>query len=840
MITKEKSSYYLRYLIKKTDTRPISYNQIPQPFQNYFSLPALSQSLNISMKYPDINFDKVENFFDEYMFHSYNDLTEAIVDTFQTTFDKLYAVYYYTTNNIKYDYQRSLQKYKKLIAIEKLFKIQKGVCCDYCNFFIQLSKQVGITSDKMKIVFLNNHSKNNKFNKYNPPKKPCITHACVFIEYNGQQYVCDPTWGAGYLNDENVFIFDYSKSYFLIPFFQALLIYYPKDMPISSKTCIFSFNQFTSLNKPNLKKELSFESNPFQVIHVKNGFHEMQFSFIQPCDELSSQFHFLEQKTWTKYNNMFVCFDCLSNNVPNHKYSIYPNRNRCRYKMSVSFPMKGTWRVKVFVDTNYLFEVYYEVENANISIKQIPGYDKNKKGFYPIFPREGLATVDNGIATIRYAIKQKYAPFIAYFYQIKNGTFQRKSENENNEDVFYNYVTLNLPFDISYKNSREKLVENWINVEFNKKGRWEVFIYFKDDDIESNNYIYGVKYYFDVIGITKPKRNSIPYDIPIKRTFAPIYKFCKYKFKVEPSSSTIILNNECDFYFHVKCDKKYKLNAFFVYYENFIEKSIFPVLIHEKISDNDTNIIDRKYSITFEKCGYYTLKFFTDKFIGCQNYFIVDSNLPKESSYEKKLMNLLQNEINGTTNYTKDIDKSIRDKVIKMYNSLNKNQIKDEHRFDEINNDQISTKKETKIDQNEKKKTGIKINQNEVVEKVHENIEKNQVEIYQNQNDLLIQEVEKLKQENEKLKSCIKDKQKQIDEIISQFEQKELVLTNKIIDMEKMIENNNDYHLHSNNYKIFEDKSTFVNFKKIEALSEKNEYQSNNANDQIANEFESN
>lgn len=74
MINNENSSFYLRYLSNMTDLKPISFKQIPKELHDYYSIPALSQSLNISIKYPNINWSKVENYFTNNTFNSYDDL----------------------------------------------------------------------------------------------------------------------------------------------------------------------------------------------------------------------------------------------------------------------------------------------------------------------------------------------------------------------------------------------------------------------------------------------------------------------------------------------------------------------------------------------------------------------------------------------------------------------------------------------------------------------------------------------------------------------------------------------------------------------------------------------
>lgn len=774
-----------------TDLKPISFKQIPKELLDYYSIPALSQSLNISIKYPNINWYKVENYFTNNTFNSYDDLVQKITNEFSTTLDKLYAAYYFTTHHIKYDKERSYLKVKNEIAVETLFKIKKGVCCDYSKFFIQLAKQIGITSKMMKLHDLSNCPKQKSFNSYHPPSSPKFTHSNVFIEYKGQEYVCDPTWGAGYTDDNDKFIFHYDKSYFLIPFSKALLIYYPEDFSISSIPYSFTYEQFTSLNKPELERELSFESNPSQVIHVKNGQYEFHFSHIQPCGKLHSLIYHLRGNTWYQQGNNFVYFYCIDKDVPNHCYSLFPDKKRCRYKMSISFPKAGPWKLEVFIDSKLFFNVYFEVENGNESLKGIPGHEKEENGFIPISPVEGLSTVDNGRAQIRFAIKLKRSLLLVNLYEIQKGTFTRKSNDPYKDcDTF---VTLDLPFNFTSNNDdpNERLVEDWLWIDFPKNGRWEVYIYFKND---GKDFSYGVNYYFDVSG-TKSSLEYPIYSLHKKRTFAPFLPRCQSFFQVEPSFSTIILNDEYDFYFTVFSDKKPNIN--FVCKSDPNGKTIFPDLIYEK-DTNRRNIKERKYSISVRKSGYYELKYFEGDYIGYQKYFIINGHLSKESSNDKSLMINLQKQISGTIDYNKDIAGNIKSHVKRMLSF-------EEDAVDENESDAIKTEIEEK---NQKKKhhhhhkhrKNKEISLEKKVELQIEKFDEIEITVENEEKEKLIDKIRLLENEKESFDKKMKEKdikEKQMREELKRSEQKILELNKKIEKMEKS-QNHNDKIVHQN------------------------------------------
>lgn len=108
----------------------------------------------------------------------------------------------------------------------------------------------------------------------------------------------EPTWGAGSSDDDGTFTFSYEKANFLGPFKSGILSHFPNKKYVSKLTFPFHWKKYISLNSPYFEKELSMESNPFQIITVKNGYYEMQFSFIQTDEEMSSNFHHKEGKDW--------------------------------------------------------------------------------------------------------------------------------------------------------------------------------------------------------------------------------------------------------------------------------------------------------------------------------------------------------------------------------------------------------------------------------------------------------------------------------------------------------------------------------------------------------------
>ncbi|KAK8899243.1 hypothetical protein M9Y10_001554 [Tritrichomonas musculus] len=658
MINEKNSHLYLRWLVKVSEDSAIRYDEIPKQFLDFYSGPGITQALNLSVKIPEANWSKVEKYIDENLnsFEDFDNLAQGIQNNFQEDIDKLYASYYFVTHYIQYDYPRSISDDRKALSIEKIFNDKKGICADYSKFLRELAKRSGVTSKRMRILPFTNSSKAAGWSSYNPPSQPDFHHEAVYIDIGGEKFVSEPTWGSGSTDENNVFKFNYKKTNFLIPYFTSLLSHYPEKILDESLNHPFTWEQFIALNEPNVGKELSYESNPFQFISVDDGFYEMQFSFLQPCESIWAQIYILEGNTWMLEDNKFVTFVCLRKDLPNH-ISSFSSELRCRYKMTACFPEIGTYHVKVNVGTDQLFHVYFKVNGKYEKLNGIAGTNKEKYGFMPIVPLEGLSKVTKGYARIRFAIKYNRSSLLIKLFKVKNGKFERES-NEYFDDHSH-YFTVNLPFEEKDKSNdlNEYLVEDWVLVEFPENGRWEVSIYFANDE---GSYTYGVSYFFDVTGLATHINLSI-FDLPKSRTFAPMKKETLDDIRVEPSTQSVILD-DYDFYFHVFSEKEVK--AYFTLDED--NSTVWPSILSEK-STEKKNIKDREFSVTFPKSGTYKLEIWVDNVhFASQNYYVIEYEQQDESPEEKELMQNFRNTLEGKTDYNKDIPISIRKNVEQM------------------------------------------------------------------------------------------------------------------------------------------------------------------------------
>ncbi|SHF73024.1 Transglutaminase-like superfamily protein [Flavobacterium fluvii] len=121
--------------------------------------------------------------------------TDAIVNyikaNFKTDNDKIRAAFYWTASNISYDVKNMFNQNPNETSQEKItntLKTRKGVCIDYAEVFNELSKKIGIES-----YIIDGYTK-----QYG--KVTTLAHAWTAAKIDGNWFVFDPTWGAGYVD----------------------------------------------------------------------------------------------------------------------------------------------------------------------------------------------------------------------------------------------------------------------------------------------------------------------------------------------------------------------------------------------------------------------------------------------------------------------------------------------------------------------------------------------------------------------------------------------------------------------------------------------------------------
>lgn len=117
----------------------------------------------------------------------------AFISTnFKTDNDKIRAAFHWTASNISYDVANMFAVNFNETELEKIAKTvqtKKGVCSHYAAVFNDIAKKIGIES-----YIIEGYTKQNG-------KVGDLAHAWVAAKIDGQWFLFDPTWGAGYVNN---------------------------------------------------------------------------------------------------------------------------------------------------------------------------------------------------------------------------------------------------------------------------------------------------------------------------------------------------------------------------------------------------------------------------------------------------------------------------------------------------------------------------------------------------------------------------------------------------------------------------------------------------------------
>ena len=346
--------YSLRLLVHEFDKNPQELNAIPKSFADYFGYPILARTLNI--KYPKIpKFDQapIVNLF-KYKTYSSIDNLASDIKPFSTEIEQLFAIFYWIDHNIAYDIERSRQIYREPQTIENVFETKKAVCEGYVTLFLGLAQKVGI--HEIKLQRFENVSKGDGYNLYEPPDHECeVNHVAVYVEINGIQYLCGPTWGAGYIDAATgKYEFQFVFQKFLIPLPAALVYYYPGPEEKQLIPFEYPFKQFTNTGFfPREEFELATESHPFSHIKSSTGTIRMQFSSLE-FDHISGKIFLLMGDTWYEQDRELMNIKIVQTGLPNRYFSsnLHADAKRCRFILQAAFPQTGSWKIQFFIKSH--------------------------------------------------------------------------------------------------------------------------------------------------------------------------------------------------------------------------------------------------------------------------------------------------------------------------------------------------------------------------------------------------------------------------------------------------------------------------------------------------------
>ncbi len=211
-------------------------------------------------------------------------LADLLTETTKTDRDKAEAIFHWITHNIEYNYklyedfrsgERDKRKGKRIRRSEmpehnakkvaQTLKHRNGICEDYALLFQTLCEAADLEAQVVK-----------GYIRIDPAKLRSTgeKHVWNLVKIDGKWEAIDATYGAGYLDQYNDFVFDYDDNYFLAEKTLFSINHLPRDTSHHLLDTVMTRTQFKSLpiiGRGYFDFEVT-EFDPFNVMQeVKMG-----------------------------------------------------------------------------------------------------------------------------------------------------------------------------------------------------------------------------------------------------------------------------------------------------------------------------------------------------------------------------------------------------------------------------------------------------------------------------------------------------------------------------------------------------------------------------------------
>ena len=190
--------------------------------------------------------------------------------------NKAYAIFRWLSFNVAYDADGFFGRTERKSGdAESVLRHRTAVCAGYANLFYVLGKAADL-----QVHTINGYAKGYGFEPGQQIKD--TNHAWNGVQVNGEWFICEPTWGAGYLGADLMFHRSPDVSMFLMDPEYAICSHYPSD------------EQWQLLEKPISKEEFEKLVVPSGRIHqmgVEILSHKESMYDIADADHIEMMFY---------------------------------------------------------------------------------------------------------------------------------------------------------------------------------------------------------------------------------------------------------------------------------------------------------------------------------------------------------------------------------------------------------------------------------------------------------------------------------------------------------------------------------------------------------------------
>ena len=273
--------------------------------------------------------------------------------------NKAYAIFRWLSFNVAYDVDGFFGRTeKKTCDSASVLRHRTSVCTGYANLFDALGKAAGL-----QVHTINGYAKGYGFEPGQQIKD--TNHAWNGVQVNGEWFICEPTWGAGYLGADLMFHRSPDVSMFLMDPEYAICSHYPSD------------EQWQLLEKPISKEEFEKLVVPSGRIHqmgVEILSHKESMYDIDDADHIEMMFYSPSLKM-------------LQGDLKDFSGREYEGRRWTQIlpcgvnqvKLKAQFPAPGKYKLNLYVRAEQTHTKWHSGIEYIIQAKR--GTERNRGGF---------------------------------------------------------------------------------------------------------------------------------------------------------------------------------------------------------------------------------------------------------------------------------------------------------------------------------------------------------------------------------------------------------------------------------------------------------------------------
>ncbi|XP_073677008.1 kyphoscoliosis peptidase-like [Garra rufa] len=267
-------------------------------------------------------------------------ITQTITKGAISDLDKLRAIWIWLCHYIEYDVKGYLGHSQKVFSPEQVILTGRAVCSGYSSVCVQMCREAGIECREVS-----GHSKGAGYQLGQSFQKNKSDHSWNAVRLDGQWYLLDACWGAGYVDtDKEAFIQRYEEYYFLTDPETFIDAHYPKEKEWQLLENPIGIEEFAKrvLKKPVFHTlNLTLIQPKHSLVVTENGEAMVSMSFPQLV-------HFtyrISQRSGKKLQELSNSMGFLTSTQHSMKLRIMP-------------PKAGTYELDLFARTGNTSQKY--------------------------------------------------------------------------------------------------------------------------------------------------------------------------------------------------------------------------------------------------------------------------------------------------------------------------------------------------------------------------------------------------------------------------------------------------------------------------------------------------